>query len=152
MERLKAALDDTGNATAREGALLAIKGLLVSVARAAEPYVVPLIPTILDRAADKVAPVRWVTGQRIRWHLSGGLQCGPTACMMMTQGYFPLDHDISPCAPTSSYSLIQPQGCSCRRSHCGRVNPLPVCGAKCHAGTLRWVLEEMLRTMVNNAT
>jgi hypothetical protein len=51
-------LDDMGNPTAREGSLLAIKGLLTSVGRAAEPYVVPLIPTILDRAADKVAPVR----------------------------------------------------------------------------------------------
>ena len=58
MARLRSALDDNGNPTAREGSLLAIKGLLASVGRAAEPYVVPLIPTILDRAADKVAPVR----------------------------------------------------------------------------------------------
>jgi len=58
MPRLRCALDDMGNPTAREGSLLAIKGLLTSVGRAAEPYVVPLIPTILDRAADKVAPVR----------------------------------------------------------------------------------------------
>ena len=59
MERLRTALDDAGNPTAREGALLAIKGLMVSVGRAAEPYVVPLIPAILERTADKVAPVRW---------------------------------------------------------------------------------------------
>ena len=35
VQRLRTAMDDGGNATAREGALLAIKGLLVSVARSA---------------------------------------------------------------------------------------------------------------------
>ncbi len=58
MPRLMAALDDAGNATAREGALLAIKGLVANVGKAAEPYVVPLIATVLERAADKVPSVR----------------------------------------------------------------------------------------------
>lgn len=56
--RLRSALDDTNDPVAREGALAAIRGLSKSVGKAAEPYIVPLVPSILDRMSDKVAAVR----------------------------------------------------------------------------------------------
>ncbi|GAX78040.1 hypothetical protein CEUSTIGMA_g5482.t1 [Chlamydomonas eustigma] len=56
--RLQTAMNDLSNPTAREGALLAIKGLIANVGKAAEPYVVPLIQVILERVSDKVSPVR----------------------------------------------------------------------------------------------
>lgn len=43
---------------AREAALLAFKQLCQCVGRPCEPYVVPLLPMMLDRLADKSAPVR----------------------------------------------------------------------------------------------
>jgi hypothetical protein len=61
-------MNDLSNPTAREGALLAIKGLMANVGKAAEPYVVPLIQGILERVSDKVTPVRYV------W-----LECKPSA-------------------------------------------------------------------------
>lgn len=57
MCKLKAEIDSP-DATAREAALLAIKQLCLSVGRPCEPYVVPLLACILERLADKIAPVR----------------------------------------------------------------------------------------------
>ncbi|KAI8924422.1 P-loop containing nucleoside triphosphate hydrolase protein [Entophlyctis helioformis] len=42
----------------REGGLLGIAGIARTVGRAAEPYMLPLLPMVLDAAADKGAPVR----------------------------------------------------------------------------------------------
>ena len=54
---LKAALEDA-SATAREGALVAYSQLVAEFGAQSEPYLVPLIPALLERASDKVAPVR----------------------------------------------------------------------------------------------
>ncbi|KAJ3184021.1 hypothetical protein HDU85_001872 [Gaertneriomyces sp. JEL0708] len=43
---------------AREGALLGIHGLIRVLGRAGEPYLVPLLPLLLDSYADKGQPVR----------------------------------------------------------------------------------------------
>ena len=58
--RLKDALEDSSPeaATAREGALAAIRGLASSVGRPAEPCVVPLIPLVLERLGDKSPQVK----------------------------------------------------------------------------------------------
>jgi len=58
LTKLKAEVEDMGNAEARESALLAFKQLCQAVGRQCEPYVVPLLPLMLDRMADKVAGVR----------------------------------------------------------------------------------------------
>ncbi len=53
--QLKEAIEDVSSPSAREGGLVAFKKL---VEKQAEPFLVPLIPCLLERAADKVAPVR----------------------------------------------------------------------------------------------
>lgn len=58
LSKLKAQTEDLGNADAREAALLAFKQLCQSVGRQCEPYVVPLLPVMLDRTADKSGQVR----------------------------------------------------------------------------------------------
>lgn len=58
LPRLKAEADDLSNADAREAALLAFKQLCQSVGRPCEPYVVPLLPHMLERLADKASQVR----------------------------------------------------------------------------------------------
>lgn len=63
LTKLKAEAEDTGNADAREAALLAFKQLCQSVGRPCEPYVVPLLPMMLERLADKAAPVRDAAAQ-----------------------------------------------------------------------------------------
>lgn len=55
---LAAEADDMGNADAREAALLALKQLCQSAGRACQPYVVPLLPMMLERLADKSTDVR----------------------------------------------------------------------------------------------
>ncbi|KAL6762833.1 elongation factor EF-3 [Haematococcus lacustris] len=55
---LRSAAEDSGNAGAREGALLAYKAISAHVGRPAEPWLVPLIPLMLERHADKAPPVR----------------------------------------------------------------------------------------------
>ncbi|GFH20465.1 uncharacterized protein HaLaN_17590 [Haematococcus lacustris] len=55
---LRSAAEDSGNAGAREGALLAYKAISAHVGRPAEPWLVPLIPIMLERHADKAPPVR----------------------------------------------------------------------------------------------
>lgn len=56
--RLRASLGEASSPAAREGALLAIRGLSGSVGKAAEPYIVPLLPFVLERLSDKAVPVR----------------------------------------------------------------------------------------------
>lgn len=63
LTKLKAEAEDTGNADAREAALLAFKQLCQCVGRQCEPYVVPLLPLLLERLADKAAPVRDAAAQ-----------------------------------------------------------------------------------------
>jgi hypothetical protein len=58
LPKLTAAADDLGNADAREAALLAYKQLIQCVGRAAEPYVLQLLPMLLERLADRSADVR----------------------------------------------------------------------------------------------
>jgi elongation factor 3 len=58
LTKLKAEAEDMNSAEGREAALLAFKQLCVSVGRPCEPYVVPLLPMVLERMADKAAPVR----------------------------------------------------------------------------------------------
>jgi hypothetical protein len=55
--KLKAAIEGT-DADAREAALLAVGQLPASAGRAAEPYLLPLVPLLLERAADKAGPAR----------------------------------------------------------------------------------------------
>mmetsp|Transcript_21751 Transcript_21751/g.37084 ORF Transcript_21751/g.37084 Transcript_21751/m.37084 type:complete len:1030 (-) Transcript_21751:648-3737(-) len=54
---LRAAAEDSGSATSREGALLAYKALAEHVGRAAEPYLVPMLGLMMDRYSDKAKPV-----------------------------------------------------------------------------------------------
>lgn len=56
--KLRAEAEDKSNADAREGALLAFTQLCQSVGRLCEPYVVPLLPLLLERLSDKALPVR----------------------------------------------------------------------------------------------
>lgn len=58
LTKLKAEAEDMSSADAREAALLSFKQLCQSVGRPCEPYVVPLLPMMLERLADKAAPVR----------------------------------------------------------------------------------------------
>jgi hypothetical protein len=58
LARLTAAADDLGSADAREAALLTYKQLCQCVGRAAEPYVLQLLPLLLERLADRSADVR----------------------------------------------------------------------------------------------
>lgn len=62
LQALAKELEDLDNAEGREAALLAFKQLSQSVGRACEPYLVPLLPVLLDRKADKVAAVREAAG------------------------------------------------------------------------------------------
>jgi elongation factor 3 len=55
---LAAEVEGLENAEGREAALLAFKQLCKAVGRACEPYVVPLLPLLLERMADKAAAVR----------------------------------------------------------------------------------------------
>lgn len=63
LTKLKAEAEDTSNADGREAALLGFRQLCSSVGRPCEPYVVPLLPMMLERLADKVAPVREAAAQ-----------------------------------------------------------------------------------------
>jgi hypothetical protein len=63
LTKLKAEAEDTSHADGREAALLGFKQLCSSVGRPCEPYVVPLLPMMLERLADKVAPVREAAAQ-----------------------------------------------------------------------------------------
>ena len=58
LQTIPAQIDNLGDADAREAALLAVKQLCQSVGREAEPYVVPLMPLLLERMADKAQGVR----------------------------------------------------------------------------------------------
>jgi len=59
---LAAEVQDLDNAEGREAALLAFKQLCCSAGRVCEPYVVLLLPLLLERMADKVAAVREAAG------------------------------------------------------------------------------------------
>jgi elongation factor 3 len=63
LTKLKAEAEDMNSAEGREAALLAFKQLCASVGRPCEPYVVPLLPMMLERMADKAAPVREAAAQ-----------------------------------------------------------------------------------------
>jgi hypothetical protein len=58
LTKLRAEAEDMSNADAREGALLAFSQLCEEVGRPCEPYVVPLLPVLLERLSDKVPAVR----------------------------------------------------------------------------------------------
>mmetsp|Transcript_33591 Transcript_33591/g.74378 ORF Transcript_33591/g.74378 Transcript_33591/m.74378 type:complete len:1029 (+) Transcript_33591:223-3309(+) len=58
VEKLRVAIEDTASPLAREGGLVAFTEVIQSAGKVAEPYLVPLVPQLLERAADKVAPVR----------------------------------------------------------------------------------------------
>jgi elongation factor 3 len=62
LSKLSAETEDS-NADTREAALLAFKQLCQSVGRPCEPYVVPLLPMMLERLVDKAAPVREAAAQ-----------------------------------------------------------------------------------------
>lgn len=63
LQALAAEVQDLDNAEGREAALLAFKQLCCSAGRVCEPYVVPLLPLLLERMADKVAAVREAAGE-----------------------------------------------------------------------------------------
>ena len=54
LEQLKAASTDAKAPGAREGAFVAYGALAAGAPRLAEPYLVPLLDTILDKCSDKV--------------------------------------------------------------------------------------------------
>lgn len=57
VDRLKASIEGP-DADAREAALLAVAQLPAAAGRAAEPYLLPLVPALLERACDKSGPAR----------------------------------------------------------------------------------------------
>jgi len=58
VEQLRAAIDNMSSAEAREGGLQAFASIMQTVGTTAEPFLLSLIPSTLERLADKVAPVR----------------------------------------------------------------------------------------------
>lgn len=58
LTKLRAEAEDMSNAEGREAALLGFAQLCQAVGRPCEPYVVPCLPMMLDRLADKASPVR----------------------------------------------------------------------------------------------
>ena len=54
LDQLKAAATDAKAPAAREGAFVAYAALAGGAPRLAEPYLVPMLPTILDKCSDKV--------------------------------------------------------------------------------------------------
>lgn len=58
VDKLKAGIEDTASPLAREGALVAFAQLATELGISAEAFLVPMLPALLERAADKVAPVR----------------------------------------------------------------------------------------------
>lgn len=57
-DKLKAAASDAKSAAAREGAMLVATGLLESVGKAVESYIVAILPQILENIGDKQMAVR----------------------------------------------------------------------------------------------
>lgn len=55
---LVTAVDAKDNAAAREGALNALGAIATKVGAASEPYLLPLLPTVLAKLADKSSSVR----------------------------------------------------------------------------------------------
>ncbi len=60
-DQLKAAIEDTAAPLAREAGLVAFSQLVAEFGAKSEPYLFPLLPVLLERAADKVAGVRAAT-------------------------------------------------------------------------------------------
>lgn len=58
LDRTKEALDNGSEPTAREGACHFLSALAEVVGKSVEPYLVPFIPAVLERLADKVPNVR----------------------------------------------------------------------------------------------
>lgn len=56
LERITTAWADTSAPLVREGAMLAFIALCNDVGPAAEPFLLPLLPTLLGHYADKVPP------------------------------------------------------------------------------------------------
>lgn len=65
LDKIQSAANDAKNAGAREGALAAIAALCDVVGRPAEPYIVPLLSTVLNLLGDKVTPVRAAAQQAL---------------------------------------------------------------------------------------
>jgi elongation factor 3 len=56
-------VQDGEEAEGREAALLGLKQLCAAVGRACEPYLLPLLPLLLERLADKAPAVREAAGE-----------------------------------------------------------------------------------------
>lgn len=59
---------DTKNVAAREGALQAVAALCDDLGPACEPFFAPLLPNLLDKAADKVRKRKKNCSQRRLWN------------------------------------------------------------------------------------
>lgn len=55
LDRITDAWADAAKPLAREGAMLAFTALVKQLGESAEPYLLPLIPLLLERYADKVS-------------------------------------------------------------------------------------------------
>ncbi len=64
LDQLKAASTDAKAPAAREGAFVAYADLATGAPRLAEPYLVPMLPTILDKCSDKVLAAIFERHQR----------------------------------------------------------------------------------------
>lgn len=58
VDNIKAALEDQASPSAREGALQAFTAIVKAVGPLAEPFLVSVVPAILERLADKIPTVR----------------------------------------------------------------------------------------------
>ena len=57
LDRITGAWDNPAKPLAREGAVLAFAALVKQLGEAGEPYLLPLVPKLLERYADKVRGV-----------------------------------------------------------------------------------------------
>ena len=57
LDRITGAWDNPAKPLAREGAMLAFAALVKQLGEAGEPYLLPLMPKLLERYADKVLQI-----------------------------------------------------------------------------------------------
>jgi len=86
VQDIRAALDDQKNPAAREAALKALTAIRKQVGQTAEAYLVPLLPTLFEKLADKVAPVRFAAQEACE---AIGDSISPNATPMVLEYIYP---------------------------------------------------------------
>ena len=68
LDRITGAWDNPAKPLAREGAMLAFAALVKQLGEAGEPYLLPLMPKLLERYADKVLQTSSMCGGDVVMH------------------------------------------------------------------------------------